>query len=73
MAQKILTVEEVEKIEDTLVDSHTKEAKRKKAKINNLGWWQEEDVICSKTSKGYLTSEINIKTLKVKHRWENYE
>ncbi len=61
-----------EQIEQKLVTAHEKEADERKMEIYNLGWSQTEYAICSKTSKGYLTSEIDSNTLEITHNMEKY-
>ena len=61
-----------EEIQDTILKSHEKEADKRKMEIYNLGWSQTESGICSKTSKGYLTTEIDLDTLEITHELEKY-
>jgi len=61
-----------EQIEQKLVTAHQKEADKQNIKIVNFGWSQTEYAICSKTSKGYLTSEIDSNTLEITHNMEKY-
>lgn len=61
-----------EQREQKLVSAHQKEADKRNAKIGNFGWSQTEYGICSKTSKGYLTSEMDSDTFEVTHHMEKY-
>lgn len=55
---------------EKLIDEHEKEAKRKRAEIYNFGSGQSDTAIGSKTSKGWLESSIDPKTLRVTHNWQ---
>lgn len=61
-----------EEIEDKLFTAHQEEADSQKAEIHNFGWGQSDYGICSKTSNGYLDSEINPETLEITHEWSSY-
>lgn len=54
-----------------LWDQHQDEIDRKKAECYNFGWGSNDDSICSKTSRGILTSTINERG-KVTHDWQTY-
>ena len=61
---------------EKLVDEHTKEAKKNRVKITNLGWSQGDDFIVSKTTErkdgsDVLTSEISNGV--VTHDWDSYK
>jgi hypothetical protein len=62
--------EEYLKRQEELAIEHDKEAKRKHAKITNFGWVTDENLILSKTSKGFLESNINDND-EIIHKWEN--
>lgn len=61
-----------EEIEDLLIGAHQNEADRLGITIRNFGWGQTDYGICSKTTGGYLESEIDPDTLKVIHDLEEY-
>jgi hypothetical protein len=61
-----------EEIEEKLLDAHQVEADEHCTTIHNFGWGQSDYGICSKTSQGYLESEIDPDTLKITHSWEAY-
>jgi hypothetical protein len=53
--------------------AHEEEASRRGAEFYNYGWVTDNNVILSKTSVGYLESQIDPGTIKVTHRWSEYE
>lgn len=65
----IMTQKEMTDLEEILVKEHMAEAKKKGAKIWNLGWAQEDFVITSKTADGLLESMIDPDTEEVRHEW----
>jgi hypothetical protein len=54
---------------NTLLRSHEAEAKRQGAEFGNYGWGTTDNGICSKTTRGRLSSEINPETMRVEHYW----
>jgi len=54
---------------DKLLRSHEAEAGKRRARFYNYGWSQVENGICSKTSKGKLSTWINPQTMHVGHKW----
>jgi len=69
-------VEDLDAEMEKLVDEHTKEAKKNRVKITNLGWSQGDDFIVSKTTErkdgsDVLTSEISNGV--VTHDWDSYK
>jgi len=56
-----------------LLDEHGREAERQGAEFYNFGWVINEHSIMSKTSRGYLDSEINPDTMLVTHQWRAYD
>jgi hypothetical protein len=61
---------------DKLLFFHEKEADLRKAEFYNFGWYsggdEQHDDICSKTSRGYLSTRRHRKTGKVEHHWSGY-
>jgi hypothetical protein len=57
---------------EKLVNSHIKEADRKRAEITNMGWATGDNFIHSKTTKGRLYSERNKKG-RTEHSWGDEE
>jgi hypothetical protein len=55
-------------VEDKLLRSHEAEAEKQGAELN-YGWSTGDNAICSKTAKGILESNINPKTMQVRHFW----
>lgn len=53
--------------------AHEEEASRRGAEFHNYGWVTNDNVILSKTSVGYLESQIDPGTIKVTHRWSEYQ
>lgn len=67
-------MENIELLEEILVAEHLAEASRVGADITNMGWSKDDYVICSKTTKGPLNSQIDPDTQEVRHEWEdNYD
>jgi hypothetical protein len=58
-----------EQLELALYRQHEAEAARQNAEFYNLGWVQTDFDVCSKTSKGYLVSEVDPDTVEVTHNW----
>ena len=56
-----------------LLDEHGREAEIKGAEFRAYGWVSKEHSIMSKTSRGYLDSEINPDTMLVTHQWRPYD
>ena len=56
-----------------LLDEHGREAERQGAEFYNFGWVTNGPSIMSKTSRGYLDSEINPDTMLVTHQWRAYD
>jgi hypothetical protein len=54
-----------------LEQSHRNEAAARSAKFLNYGWSANENVICSRTTRGVLESLINPSTMEVIHYWAN--
>src|SRR5262245_50455987 len=52
--------------------AHTSEASRRGAEFYNYGWATTDDAILSKTSAGYLDSQIDPTTMKVVHHWSEF-
>jgi hypothetical protein len=55
--------------EDKMLRAHEAEAAKRRAKFFNYGWASGRNGICSKTSHGILTTEINTK-MEVSHSWK---
>ena len=55
-----------------LEQSHRKEAAARSAEFVNYGWSANENVICSKTTQGFLESLINPDTMEVIHEWASH-
>jgi hypothetical protein len=55
--------------EDKMLRSHEAEARRYRARIGNYGWVQNQNCICSKTTRGKLETQIDPVTMKVNHHW----
>jgi hypothetical protein len=56
-----------------LLREHEAEAARQGAEFWNYGNCLDKDAVSSKTSKGYLVSQIDPETMEVTHTWETYE
>jgi hypothetical protein len=56
-----------------LLQEHEAEAARQGAEFWNYGWVLSDDAVSSKTSKGFLFSQIDPETMDVTHTWETYE
>jgi hypothetical protein len=54
---------------DKMLRAHEAEARKQRARFHNYGWGQGENGICSKTSKGKLSTTINRETMHVSHEW----
>lgn len=67
-----MTEGECEDLDNAILDAHEAEAKKRKLKFYNLGWGQTDTGICSKTSGGYLETEMNLVTKKITHTLERY-
>jgi hypothetical protein len=52
--------------------AHEKEVRRRCAELWNYGKYTEDNYILSKTSVGYLESQIDPATMKVVHRWSEF-
>jgi hypothetical protein len=59
--------------EAKLLDEHEAEAERHGAEFYNFGWGNGDNFICSKTSKGVLTTTIDRKTMEVPHSWKSWQ
>ncbi len=55
-----------------LVKAHAKEMARNHAKTRNWGWVIMDTSMCSKTSKGYLTTRFWPLGHYASHKWEAY-
>ena len=56
-----------------LLDEHGHEAEIKGPEFHTFGWVINGHSIMSKTSRGYLDSEINPDTMLVTHQWRAYD
>lgn len=65
-----MTEEEQNTLENTIFEAHEKEAKKRGLEFYNFGWSQTENGICSKTSAGFLTTEMNLVTKKIRHSFK---
>ncbi len=65
-------IEPVASVRLKLLEEHGREAERQGAKFYDFGWVTNEHSIMSKTSRGYLDSEINPDTMEVTHQWTPY-
>jgi len=54
---------------DKMLRAHEAEARKQRARFDNYAWCQGENGICSKTSKGKLSTTINRETMHVSHEW----
>jgi hypothetical protein len=62
-----------EQITDKLEDAHQEDADELGVEILNFGWGQSDYGICSKTTGGYLSTEIDPETLETESELEEYE
>lgn len=60
-------------VQDKLLQAHEDKAAKLGVEFWNCGACSSENEIHSKTSKGYLESFIDPKTMKVRHRWTTFE
>jgi hypothetical protein len=56
-----------------LLDEHGREAEKQGAEFHEFGWVINTHSIMSKTSRGFLESEINPDTMLVMHQWTPYD
>jgi hypothetical protein len=56
-----------------LLRTHEWEAAKKKAEFYNYGWATDQFSICSKTSHGILSSEVDPSTMRVRHHWKEWD
>jgi hypothetical protein len=68
-----MTAVEVDPVNDKLWAEHDAEAERLGVEFYNYGWGQGGHHVQSKTSRGYLSSNIDPTTLEVTHYFDLYD